>query len=90
MRSTKKGWFIAEAITRKLAVWTEKLGPIPVYSRASTITPDCVGKSFKVHNGRNFVSFSVTAEMIGTNFGQYSETRKFKAHGGKAAKTAKR
>ena len=56
---------------------------VKTYSRASTITPEFVGKTFQVHNGRKFIPVYVTENMVGHRLGEFSPTRIFKAHGGK-------
>lgn len=59
---------------------------IKTWARDSTITPDMVGYLFGVHNGRNFVEFYVSEDMVGHHLGEFSPTRKFVRHGGRMQK----
>ena len=59
--------------------------PIKTWSRRSMITPDFVGHTFLVHNGKIFNSVFVTENMVGHNLGEFSPTRTFKGHQAKAA-----
>lgn len=59
---------------------------IKVWDRACTITPEMVGFTFGVHNGRQHVSVFVVENMVGHKFGEFAPTRKFISHGGKMAK----
>lgn len=86
-RSLKKGPFIDPKLAAKVA----KLGPedrtiIKTWARASTISPEMVGKTFAVHNGKVHVPVFVTENMVGHKLGEFSPTRKFRSHGGKLAK----
>ena len=56
--------------------------PIKTWSRACTITPDFVGHTFSVHNGRKFLPVYVTEQMVGHKLGEFSFTRFFRSHGG--------
>ncbi len=76
-RSTKKGFYVAEAVHRKVVKWTPTTGAIKVYSRASTIYPSCVGIPFLVHNGHKFLPCNPTSDMVGHRFGEFSPTRKY-------------
>jgi len=60
---------------------------IKTWSRSSTISPDFVGHTFGVHNGKTHISVFVTENMVGHRLGEFSPTRKFKIHGGKMAKS---
>ena len=60
--------------------------PIKTWSRASTITPEMVGLTFSVHNGKNFIPVLIKEEMVGRRLGEFSPTRKFTKHGGKIQK----
>jgi len=53
---------------------------IKTWSRASTITPDAVGLSFAVHNGKKFVPLYVTENMVGHRYGEFAPTRQFGGH----------
>ena len=84
-RSSKKGPFIAEHLAKKVA--NAKPGSqIKTWSRSSSISPEMVGITFLVHNGRVHVPVVVTENMVGHKLGEFSPTRKFVRHGGKMAK----
>lgn len=83
-RSTKKGPYVDPNVLKKiqkLNAANEKK-PIKTWSRHCTITPDFVGHTFSVHNGRKFLPVYVTEQMVGHKLGEFSFTRFFKAHGG--------
>jgi small subunit ribosomal protein S19 len=64
---------------------------IKTWARSSTITPDFVGLTFAVHNGKKFIPVFVTEEMVGHKLGEFSPTRTFHTHSGdRKAKVAKR
>lgn len=89
-RSLKKGPFIDPKLAKKVAaIGNEDRSIIKTWSRASTIAPDFVGKTFAVHNGRVHVPVFVTENMVGHKLGEFSPTRKFRSHGGKLAKGRK-
>lgn len=86
-RSSKKGPFIDERLLSKIS----KLGSgsravVKTWSRAAHITPEMVGFSFGVHNGRDFITVKISEEMVGHRLGEFSPTRKFVRHGGKIQK----
>ena len=86
-RSTKKGPAIDERLLEKVA----KLRPgdktmIKTWSRWAVITPEMVGFSFGVYNGKQHVSVTVVENMVGHRLGEFSPTRKFVRHGGKMQK----
>ena len=64
-------------------VLDENVKSIKTYSRRSTITPEFVGKTFQVHNGKKFIPVYVSEKMVGHKLGEFSPTRTFRAHGGK-------
>lgn len=87
-RSLKKGPFTAPKLLEKVAKM--KVGdktPIKTWYRSSTITPEMVGFTFGVHNGRIHVPVVVVENMVGHKLGEFSPTRKFSRHGGKLTKT---
>lgn len=88
-RSLKKGPFIDERLLAKV----DKLGMdkkvIKTWSREATITPEMVGHTFAVHNGKEHIPVFVTENMVGHKLGEFSPTRKFRGHGGKLAKQGK-
>ncbi|CAN5185184.1 30S ribosomal protein S19 [soil metagenome] len=86
-RSLKKGPFIDAKLLKKLA--DVKIGDktvVKTWSRSSTISPDMVGKTIGVHNGRIHVPVHVIEDMVGHKLGEFALTRKFLRHGGKKAK----
>lgn len=86
-RSLKKGPFVDPALALKVAA--KRPGdskPIKTWSRDSTITPDMVGLTFEVHNGKIFISVRPTEQMVGHKLGEFAETRRFIRHGGRMAK----
>jgi small subunit ribosomal protein S19 len=90
-RSLKKGPFVEPKLLDKI----DKLNrgstkrPIKTWSRKSMITPDFVGHTFLVHNGKIFNSVFVTENMVGHKLGEFSPTRTFKKHGAHTAKVTK-
>ena len=82
-RSTKKGPYIDEKLHKKVMKMNETMDKkaIKTWARASTITPDFVGHTLAVHNGRKFIPVYVTEQMVGHKLGEFSPTRFFKGHG---------
>ena len=81
-RSVKKGPFVDDHLLKKVDAAT-KAGDrkmIKTWSRRSTITPDFVGLTFAVHNGRKFVTVFVTENMVGHKLGEFAPTRTFTGH----------
>ena len=87
-RSLKKGPYTDEKLMKKVkkALATGDKKSIKTWARASTITPEMVGLSFAVHNGRDFLNVYVDENMVGHKLGEFSLTRKFVKHGGKMQK----
>lgn len=87
-RSLKKGPFVADHLQAKVlkAKAANSRAPIKTWSRSSTLTPDMVGLTFSVHNGRKFLDVYVVENMVGHKLGEFAPTRTFKSHGGKMAK----
>ena len=83
-RSLKKGPFIDQHLLRKAenSRATGEKRVIRTWSRRSTITPEMVGQTFAVHNGRKFIPVYVTENMVGHKFGEFSPTRTFHGHSG--------
>ncbi len=75
-RSAKKGPFVDESLLNKVKAAKKKSGRevIKTWSRRSMITPDFVGLTFSVHNGKKFVSVYVTENMVGHMLGEFSPT----------------
>jgi small subunit ribosomal protein S19 len=91
-RSLKKGPFVDVKLLEKIEKMSGAGGakrPIKTWSRRSMITPDFVGHTFLVHNGKIFNSVFVTENMVGHKLGEFSLTRSFKKHGAHTAKVAK-
>lgn len=87
-RSLKKGIYVDPKLNKKVQMMSAsgQKKVIKTWSRACTITPDFVGFTFGVHNGKTHISVYVTENMVGHKLGEFSPTRKFKSHGGKLAK----
>ena len=87
-RSTKKGPFVDLHLAKKVQVAAARNDrkPIKTWSRRSMITPDFVGLTFAVHNGKIFNPVFVTENMVGHRLGEFSLTRTFKKHGAHTAK----
>lgn len=83
-RSAKKGPFVDEHLLKKVQESKSKgkRDAIKTWSRRSMITPDFVGLTFAVHNGKKFVSTYITENMVGHVLGEFSPTRTFKMHSG--------
>lgn len=86
-RSLKKGPYVDE----KLLARVKNMKPgdkseLKTWARRATITPEMVGFSFGVHNGKTFVKIQVGEEMVGHKLGEFSPTTKFQRHGGKMQK----
>lgn len=82
-RSSKKGPFVDPKLLEKIARPGAKNAPIKTWSRASEISPEMVGFTFAVHNGKIFVEVNISEEMVGHRLGEFSPTTKFVRHGGK-------
>ncbi|HBL23806.1 MAG: 30S ribosomal protein S19 [Syntrophorhabdaceae bacterium] len=92
-RSVRKGPFLEDKLARKVDEAKETKGSkvIKTWSRRSTITPDFVGLTFAVHNGKKFIPVFVTEEMVGHKLGEFSPTRTFHSHSGdRKSKVAKK
>jgi small subunit ribosomal protein S19 len=89
-RSIKKGPFVDEKLLEKVikARRTSSRLPIKTWSRRSTITPDFVGLTLAIHDGRKHVPVFITENMVGHKLGEFSPTRTFRKHGGVRAKKA--
>lgn len=87
-RSLKKGPFVNDKLMKKVSK-VKNSGdkkPIKTWARSSTITPEMIGMTFLVHNGKDFINVFVEENMVGHKLGEFSPTRKFVNHGGKKAK----
>ena len=83
-RSLKKGPYIHYSLGKKVQKNIElgKKTLIKTWSRASMITPDFVGQTIAVHNGKQFIPVYVTESMVGHKLGEFSPTRSFRGHSG--------
>jgi len=90
-RSIKKGPFVDPSLQKKIDVLnqTKAKKPIKTWSRRSMITPDFVGHTLNVHNGKVFQPVFVTENMVGHRLGEFALTRTFKKHGQHTAKVEK-
>ena len=82
-RSLKKGPYVFHKLEAKVQqnIESGKKAVIKTWSRASMITPDFVGQTIAVHNGKTFVPVYVTENMVGHKLGEFSPTRTFRGHG---------
>jgi small subunit ribosomal protein S19 len=82
-RSLKKGPFVDAKLAAKVAkLAKDDRTVIKTWARASTITPEMVGRTIAVHNGRMHVPVLISENMVGHKLGEFSPTRKFRKHGG--------
>lgn len=89
-RSLKKGPYINQRLLKKI----KNLKPgdktiIKTWDRSCTITPEMVGFTIGVHNGRKHIPVWIDEDKVGYKLGEFSHTRKFVKHGGKKAKESK-
>ena len=84
-RSIKKGPYVDERLLKKLQTAT-KGQRILTWARSCTVTPEMVGFTLGVHNGKEHVDVKIVEEMVGYRLGEFSPTRKFRKHGGKMAR----
>ncbi|MDP8260176.1 MAG: 30S ribosomal protein S19 [Candidatus Gygaella obscura] len=87
-RSLKKGPFIDEKLLKKIDK-IKRTGtriPIKTWSRRSVITPEFVGLTFAVHDGRKHIPIFITENMVGHKLGEFAPSRTFRKHGGVKAK----
>ena len=86
-RSLKKGPFADASLLKKVDAMNAagKKDVIKTWSRRSTIFPNFIGKTFAVHNGKDFVPVYVTEDMVGHKLGEFSQTRKYTGHKGHTA-----
>ena len=91
-RSVKKGPYIDENLLRKVenAEETGSRTVIKTWSRRSMVTPEFVGHTFAVHNGRKFIPVFVTENMVGHKLGEFAPTRTFYSHAGDRKSRIKR
>jgi len=82
-RSSKKGPYIDQKLLSKILKQkaTGDKSPIKTWARASQISPDFVGHTLAVHNGRTFINVFIQEGMVGYRLGEFSPTRTFRSHG---------
>ena len=83
-RSSKKGPYVDAKVQKKVdkTLAASNREPIKTWARDCTITPDFVGLTFLVHNGKLHIKVYVTEDMVGHKLGEFSPTRTFKGHSG--------
>ncbi len=91
-RSIRKGPFIDHHLSKKVeeAVATNSKRPIKTWSRRSMITPDMVGLTIAIHNGKDHVPIFISENMVGHKLGEFSFTRTYRGHAGTPDKKAKK
>lgn len=90
-RSLKKGPFVDPNVVKKMQRVKDKTKErIKTWSRACTITPEMIGYTFEVHNGKYFIPVSIREEMVGHKLGEFAATTKFIRHGGKMQRELER
>jgi small subunit ribosomal protein S19 len=87
-RSLKKGPFVDPKLLKKVEKLTAsgKKDQIKTWARRSTVSPEFVGHTFLVHDGRRHVSVYVTEEMVGHKLGEFAPSRTFRGHGARGKK----
>ena len=89
-RSLKKGPYVDEKLLKRIQALSsqkQKRQIIKTWSRSSTITPEMVGLTIAVHNGKKFIPVFISENMVGHKLGEFSPTRTFKGHTTKTART---
>jgi small subunit ribosomal protein S19 len=89
-RSVKKGPFVDAHLLKKIRVLsgTGSRTVIKTWSRRSTITPEMVGQTIAVHNGKKFIPIYISENMVSHRLGEFAPTRVFKGHTTKVAEKA--
>ena len=83
-RSLKKGPYVDEKLLEKvLGLRKDQKSILKTWARSSSISPEMVGHTFGVHNGKEFVPVFVSEDMVGHKLGEFAPTTKFVRHGGK-------
>ena len=86
-RSIKKGIYVDEKLLKKIAGKNPLQTPaVKTWKRACVISPEMIGFTFAVHNGKTHIEVLITEDMVGHRLGEFSSTRKFTKHGGKMQK----
>lgn len=87
-RSLKKGPYVDAKLAKKIGARKPTAGSIKTWARASMISPEFVGYTFLVHNGKSFDDVFITEDMVGHRLGEFAPTTKFVKHGGRMQKEA--
>jgi small subunit ribosomal protein S19 len=89
-RSTKKGYFVADHLMKKIEAMNAKNEKrvVKTWSRSSTIFPDMVGHTIAVYDGRKHVPIFMTEDMVGHKLGEFAPTRTFRGHSGSEKSTS--
>jgi small subunit ribosomal protein S19 len=89
-RSVSKGPFVDVHLVKKIEDLNRRFDKkvVKTWSRRSTITPEMVGHTLAVHNGKKFIPVYVTENMVGHKLGEFAATRQFKGHASKGGATA--
>ena len=87
-RSLKKGPFVDQNLLQKIGRLdtANRKEPIKTWARRSTVSPEFIGHTFLVHNGRAHVNVYITEEMVGHKLGEFAPTRTFRGHGAKGSR----
>ncbi|MDP2671829.1 MAG: 30S ribosomal protein S19 [bacterium] len=82
-RSLSKGPYIDKKLQKKIVKAKEAgdRSPIKTWARASSISPEMVGLTLSIHNGKNFISVFISEPMVGHKLGEFAPTRTFRSHG---------
>ncbi len=90
-RSLKKGPYVPERLLRKIKSFKPGTKTIiKTWSREATITPEMIGFTFGVHNGKEHIAVEIREEMVGHKLGEFAPTTKFVRHGGKMQREIER
>jgi small subunit ribosomal protein S19 len=88
-RSLKKGPYVDAKLAKKIAsLAADDRTVIKTWARSSSISPEMVGRTISVHNGKMHIPVFISENMVGHKLGEFAPTRKFKRHGGKKAAEA--
>lgn len=87
-RSLKKGPYVDQNLLQKISRLdaANRKEPIKTWARRSTISPEFIGHTFLVHNGRHHINVYVSEEMVGHKLGEFAPTRTFRGHGAKGSR----
>lgn len=89
-RSTRKGPYVDEKLLKKIQMMNQSGDKkvLKTWARGSTVTPDFVGHTLAIHNGKKFLPVYITEEMVGHRLGEFAPTRFFRGHGAAHTKEA--